>query len=96
MAEILCGRRYRVITANLDASRLRCTFYIEKNMTETPNYSEISIFSLSAAKENQIIETGRRIVLEAGYEGSQYGLIFDGEIIQLLRSKKEGATCASP
>ncbi|MDR2167371.1 MAG: hypothetical protein LBE35_05930 [Clostridiales bacterium] len=94
MAEILYGRRYRIMTANLDVSRLRCTFYIEKNMTETPNYSEISIFNLSAASENQIIETGSRIVLEAGYEGSQYGLIFDGEIVQPLRSKQEGTTYA--
>jgi hypothetical protein len=92
MSEILYGRRYRVIAGSVDVSQLRCTFRIEKNMAETPNFSEIAIFNLSPATENQIIESGERIVLEAGYEGSQYGLIFDGDIVQPLRDKEGGTT----
>ena len=92
MSEILYGRRYRVIVGGFNVSRLRCKFYIEKNMAETPNFSEIVIYNLSAATENQIVETGSRIVLEAGYEGSQYGLIFDGDIVQPLRDKEDGTT----
>jgi len=85
-------RRYRVIAGGVDVSELRCTFYIEKNIAETPNYSEITIYNLSPETENQIIETGERVVLEAGYQGSQYGLIFDGDIVQPLRDKEDGTT----
>jgi len=92
MGEILYGRRYRVVVGGINVSQLRCTFKIEKNMAETPNYSEITIFNLSPATENQIIETGSRIILEAGYEGSQYGLIFDGDIVQPLRDKEDNTT----
>ena len=85
-------RRYRVVVGGVDVSELRCTFYIEKNIAETPNYSEISVFNLSPETENQIIETGDRVILEAGYEGSQYGLVFDGDIVQPLRDKEGGTT----
>ena len=92
MSEILYGRRYRVVVGNINVSQLRCTFHIEKNMMETPNYSEISVYNLAPATENQIIERGRRIVLEAGYEGSQYGIVFDGDVVQPLRGKEDGTT----
>jgi hypothetical protein len=89
-------RRYRVIIGSggsgIDVSELRVTFKIEKSMAETPNYSEISIFNLSPATENQIIKTGDRVILEAGYIGPQYGLIFDGEVVKAYRDKIEGTT----
>ena len=85
-------RRYRVIAGSIEVSKLRCTFYIEKNIAETPNYSEITVYNLSPETENQFIETGNRIILEAGYEGNQYGLIFDGDIVQPLRDKEDGTT----
>jgi len=61
-------------------------------MTQTPNFSEISIFNLSAQSENMLVKTGQRVVLEAGYEGDQYGLIFDGDIVQPFRDKENGVT----
>jgi hypothetical protein len=90
-------RRYRVIVGmggglGVDASELRCTFSIEKSIAETPNYSEITIFNLSPQTENKIVKTGDRVVLEAGYDGPQYGLIFNGDIIQPYRDKEDGVT----
>ena len=93
---ILYGRRYRILVSGggggLDVSDLRCTFKIEKNMMETPDFSEVTIYNLSAQTENTIISQGQRVIVEAGYEGDQYGMIFDGDIIQPLRSKEEGVT----
>lgn len=94
---ILYGRRYRIIvgTGNgrgTEVSKLHCTFNIEKSMNETPNYSEAVIYNLSAQTENAFIKSGERIVIEAGYEGDHYGLIFDGDIIQPLRDKTDGTT----
>ena len=90
MSEILYGRRYRVIVGSINVSELRCTFHIEKNIAETPNYSEVAIYNLAPATENRIIETGSRVVVEAGYVGSHYGLIFDGDVVQPLRGREGG------
>lgn len=93
--DILYGRRYRVIvsaldgTKALDVSQLRCTFKCVKNIMQA-NYSEIVIYNLSPENENAIIQDGYRVVIEAGYEGKQYGQIFDGNVIQVLREKENG------
>jgi len=86
------GRRYRIIVGNIEVSELRCVFNIEKNLAETPNFSEVTIYNLAPATENQIIETGSRIIVEAGYETGHYGLIFDGDIVQPLRGKEDNTT----
>jgi cell wall-associated NlpC family hydrolase len=92
---VIYGRRYRVLVSNsegvaLDVSKLKCTFNIQKTMRMQANYSTITIYNLSAQTENTIIQEGNRVVLEAGYEGEQYGLIFDGTVIQPLRNKLDG------
>lgn len=94
---VLYGRRYRVIVADangiaLDVSNLRCTFNISKTMMQEPNYSEISIYNLTSETENKIVKEGNRIILEAGYEGNQYGLIYDGDIINAMQDKEDGTT----
>lgn len=96
--DILYGRRYRVIVSSLDGetaldvSQLRCTFNCVKVMMVQPQYSTITIYNLSAETENTIISEGCRVVLEAGYEGEQYGVIFDGNVVQDIRSKEDGTT----
>ena len=85
-------RRYRIIVGSLDVSDLRCTFKVEKSMTQTPNLSEISVYNLSAQTENTLIKTSQRIVVEAGYQSAEYGLIFDGDVVQPLRDKEDGTT----
>jgi len=95
--DVLYGRRYRVIVSSLngeiafDVSQLRCTFSCIKNIMEA-NYSEVVIYNLSPTTENIVIKEGYRVVVEAGYEGSQYGIIFDGNVIQPLRDKEGGVT----
>lgn len=95
--DILYGRRYRIIVSNasgiaLDVSDLRCTFNIQKTIMQQPPISEVVLYNLNADTENAIIEEGARIVVEAGYEGSQYGLIFDGDIVQPIRDKQDATT----
>lgn len=95
--DALIGRRYRVIVREnndvaLDVSKLRCTFRITKTLALETNYCEVSIYNLNANTENSIIAEGNRIILEAGYEGEQYGLIFDGDVLQPIREKEDGVT----
>lgn len=95
-SEILFGRRYRVIVSDktgnkaLDVSDLKCVFDIQKTMQMQANYSIVTIYNLSAQTENTLINEGNRVVIEAGYEGEQYGCIYDGTVVQPLRDKQDG------
>ena len=89
----LYGRRYRVIVdlANgeaFDVSDLRCVFECVNSLYNQASLSTIKIYNLSPDNENKLIKEGQRIVIEAGYEGSQYGIIYVGNIIQPIRSKE--------
>jgi hypothetical protein len=94
---VLFGRKYRVIVASagggggLDVSQLKCRFTVTKALTQDPNYSDIMIYNLSAASEGVLMTLGSRVILEAGYEGQDhYGCIFDGQVVQSIRSKEKG------
>lgn len=96
--DILFGRRCRITIADednnaLDVSKLRCTFNIVKTIQMEPNVSIIEIYNLSIKTENDIITNGKRVTVEAGYEGTQFGLIFDGDILQCINSRDDGTTC---
>jgi hypothetical protein len=85
----------------LDVSDLRCVFNIEKIMMAPANYAVIDIYNLSLDTENDIISQYDRVIVEAGFEGyyssgdnkyyiaNQYGVIFDGDIVQSIRSKED-------
>lgn len=97
--DVLFGRRYRITVSDendnaLDVSDLHCTFNIVKTIQMEPNSSEITIYNLNIKTENAIIMTGKRVTVEAGYEGSQFGLIFDGDILQTIREREDGTTCS--
>lgn len=94
-ADWLYGRKYRVFVDTgddkaLDVSNLRCKFEIVKTAYMQPNSSTLTIYNLNPDDENKLIRQGQRIIIEAGYQGSQYGMIFSGNIIQPLRSKENG------
>jgi cell wall-associated NlpC family hydrolase len=95
--DMIFGRRYRITVSDnsgnaLDVSDLHCTFNIEKTILMQPNSSVITIYNLNALTENKIMMSGVRVTVEAGYEGSQFGLIFDGDILQTIREKENGNT----
>ena len=97
--DVLFGRRYRITVSDddgnaFDLSQLRCTFSINKNIQMKPNSSEITVYNLNTQTENSIMESATRVTVEAGYEGSQFGLIFDGDILQTIRYKEDGTTFA--
>lgn len=95
LGDWLYGRRYRILIdigngKTFDVSELRCEFEIIKSAIAEPNQSILTIYNLSPEVENQLIQNGQRIIIEAGYNGSQYGMIFSGNIIQPLRYKENG------
>lgn len=88
-------RKYRLIVnrksgGGIDVSALRCLFSCEKAMTATPNFSQITIYNLNQDTISSI-QAGDTVVLEAGYEGGNFGMIFTGQIVQPY-TQKEGGT----
>lgn len=95
LGDWLYGRRYRVMVdigggQGLDVSELRCQFEIVKSGYFEANQSTLTIYNLNPDDENKLIKSGQRIIIEAGYSGGQYGKIFEGNVIQPLRSKENG------
>lgn len=82
-------RKYRIIASGVDISNLHCVFSILKTMSSEPNKSTLQIYNLSTKTRNSIT-SGKRIVIEAGYESGQYGLIYDGDIIVVVNSGMNG------
>jgi len=84
-------RKWRVLvlkadnTTAIDVSNLRVVFNIQDNVTQSNQKGDVSIYNLTAAEEKAIIFEGKRVIIEAGYEGGPYGQIFDGNIIQPIR-----------
>jgi hypothetical protein len=79
-------------TTALDVSQLHCVFSCVSTMMIQPLWSICTIYNLSPETENTIIMEGFQIIIEAGYEGSQYGQIYQGNIVQCIRDKPDGAT----
>lgn len=97
VGDVLFGRRCRITVSDdngnaIDVSQLHCTFSIIKTIQMEPNTSEISIYNLNVETENFIIMSGKRVTVEAGYIGKQFGLIFDGDILRCIREKEDGTS----
>lgn len=97
LGNVLYGRRYRILISNslgvaMDVSQLRCVFSVNKTVLQQPNFSSVAIHNLSPTTESTLITEGNRFIIEAGYEGEQYGVIFDGQLIQPIRDKEDGVT----
>lgn len=95
LKDVLFGRRYRIIVSlntgeAFDVSDLRCTFSITKSYQRKQQQAIISIYNLNPNSENAMILEGNRVIIEAGYVGEQYGVIYSGTIIQPYRSKENG------
>lgn len=88
------GRKYRILVnskkgGSIDVSNLRCIFHVEKTLDDTPGYSQISIYNLKQSTVRSI-SPGDTVIVEAGYEKGNYGMIFSGDVVQPLTTLEEG------
>lgn len=92
-------RKYRLLIVPksggnaIDVSQLRITFICEKSTTETPNFSQITVYNL-AGSTIASIKAGDKVILEAGYQNGNCGMIFTGEIVQPYTSKSDNTDIA--
>jgi hypothetical protein len=75
----------------IELGSLRFTFKIKQYDLQTPASIAIRIYNLSDDTANRIQKEFTRVILQAGYEGGEYGAIFDGTIVQ-VRKGRENAT----
>jgi hypothetical protein len=71
----------------IDISNLRCSFSIQKIVLNTPNMLYARIYNLAPATLAKVIAF-TRVQVYAGYKHANYGMIFDGEVIQYRRGKE--------
>ena len=74
----------------IELSALRCVFSIAKATISTPDIMHARIYNLSPQTLGKVIEFTRVRVM-AGYKYSNFGLIFDGEVV-VYRKGKENPT----
>jgi hypothetical protein len=64
-------------------------FTIKRHILFHPNQALITIYNLSAGTEAGMVLQGYRVTVEAGYL-SNYGQIFDGNVLMCNRWKENG------
>ncbi len=75
----------------LDLSEMHFKFHIQDSDEQSPNTATIRVYNLAAETVKQIQGEYTRVILNAGYQNGNYGVIFDGTIKQFRRGR-ENAT----
>jgi hypothetical protein len=71
----------------IDLSNLRCVFNINKTTNQSPNILYARVYNLSPTTLAKVLEF-TRVQISAGYRYANYGLIFDGKVVQYRRGKE--------
>jgi len=74
----------------VDVSLLRCVFKVEAAIETQVAVCTLEVYNMNAATEGEIIREGFQISIEGGYEEGQYGEIFTGDIVQVIRNRENG------
>ena len=74
----------------LDVSLLRCVFKCQFQHNTGAALGTLIVYNLNARTEAEVIAEGFQISIFAGYEMGQYGEIFTGDIIQVIRNRENG------
>ncbi|WP_455154514.1 phage protein [Cupriavidus campinensis] len=71
----------------LDLSELRFRFDVRRGDLQTPNSARVRVYNVSENTAQRIEREFTRVVLQAGYQGN-YGIIFDGTLVQVRRGRE--------
>ena len=74
----------------VDVSLLRCVFKIESVVETQVAICTLEVYNMNPTAEGDIIREGFQISIEGGYEEGQYGEIFTGDIVQVIRNRENG------
>lgn len=71
---------------------LKVTFKIQKFGWTIPNFSEITVYNVRPDYEKILFKNGMRVMVEAGYQNGDFGVIYDAPIFQPLWEKEDNVT----
>jgi hypothetical protein len=71
----------------IELAALRVTFNVHKMTLQSPDQLEAKIYNLSPATMQKILQF-TRVQLSAGYQFANFGLLFDGLVVQYRRGKE--------
>ena len=74
-----------------DLSNAHFTFAIKQWDLQTPNSARFRVYNLSDSTVKQIQDEFTRVTLQTGYQGGEFGTIFDGTIVQAKRGNENAA-----
>lgn len=74
----------------LDVSDLRCVWKTQQAVGSAVTIGTLVVYNLNAQTESDIILEGSQIYIAAGYQNGQYGEIFSGDIVQIIRNRENG------
>ncbi len=74
----------------VDVSLLRCVFKVEAAIETQVAVCTLEVYNMNPAAEGDIIREGFQVSIEGGYGESQYGEIFTGNVVQVLRNRENG------
>lgn len=72
----------------IDLSELRIVFSVRQWDIQTPNYTWIRVYNLSDATAQKIQKEFTSVVLQAGYQTGNFGVIFSGTVKQIKRGRE--------
>jgi hypothetical protein len=74
----------------VDVSLLRCVFKVESQIETQVAVCTLEVYNMNPTTEGDIIREGFQVSIEGGYEEGQYGEIFTGDIVQVIRNRENG------
>ncbi|WP_371378940.1 hypothetical protein [Sporomusa aerivorans] len=74
----------------VDVSLLRCVFKVEETYETHVAVCTLEVYNMNATAEDGIIKEGFQVSIEGGYDEGQYGEIFTGDIVQIIRNREDG------
>jgi hypothetical protein len=92
----LFGRRCSLLVANetdaLDLSEMHIRFETSQEDEESPNNAKIRVYNLTDETIVKLQTEFNKVVLQAGYWGAPFGIIFSGTIKQFRVGKENSVT----
>ena len=74
----------------LDVSDLKCTFKCTYNIDTALTVGTLVVYNMNITTEAGIITEAFQFSIFGGYEKGQYGEIFTGDIVQVIRNREDG------
>ena len=74
----------------MNVSDLKCTFKCSYTNGTALTAGTLVIYNMNVATEKEIITEAFQIAIYGGYEQGQYGEIFTGDIVQVIRNRENG------